>query len=165
MLVSVPTDRVLTVTAEPGGYGIVWHEGTERNWPVGVATPLVLPAGLYRVETVRGVLRHSVDTPAMAALNATLPRAIEIVRSGAIIAAAINRGNQMSIQEKFARLAERAKAAPAALADRADTVFARLDAVESRAGAALDRIETAVVNDAEAAAAAIEDAANQLTNQ
>lgn len=163
--ISVPADHVLTVTADAGGYGTVWEEGTNRYWHVGHRTPLRLGAGLYRVVTIRGTVSHSVDSLAIAALNATLPRATAIVTTGADIATAINKGSAaMGIQDRFKRLAERAKSVPQQLGDRADAAFARLDSAEQKAGDALTRIEVAVVSDAEAAALAIEDVANQLSN-
>jgi hypothetical protein len=163
--IPVPADHVLTVTADVGGCGTVWEEGTNRHWHVGDRTPLRLGAGLYRVVTIDGVVRHSVDSLAIAALNATLPRATAIVTTGADIAALINKGSAaMGIQDRFKRLAERARTVPQQLGDRADAAFARLDSAEQKAGEALTRIEVAVVSDAEAAALAIEDVANQLSN-
>jgi hypothetical protein len=164
LLVNVPADHVLTVTADAGGCGTVWEEGTNRHWHVGDRTPLRLGAGLYRVVTIDGRIDHSVDSLAIAALNATLPRATAIVATGAIIAEAINRGSTMAIADRFKRLAERAKSVPLALGERADAAFARLDSAEQKAGEALTRIEVAVVSDAEAAAREIEDVANQLSN-
>ena len=165
MTIPVPADHVLTVTADAGGCGTVWEEGTNRHWHVGDRTPLRLGAGLYRVVTTRGTVTYSVDSIAIAALNATLPRATAIVATGADLAALINKGSAaMSIQDKFKRLAERAKAVPQQLGERADVAFARLDSAEQKAGDALTRIEVAVVSDAEAAALAIEDVANQLSN-
>lgn len=165
MTIPVPADHVLTVTADAGGYGTVWEEGTNRYWHVGHRTPLRLGAGLYRIVSIRGDIQHSVDSLAIAALNDTLPRATAILATGADIAAAINKGSvAMSIQDKFKRLAERAREVPQQLGDRADAAFARLDGAEQKAGEALTRIEVAVVSDAEAAASAIEDVANQLSN-
>jgi hypothetical protein len=163
--IPVPADHVLTVTADAGGCGTVWEEGTNRHWHVGDRTPLRLGAGLYRIVTIDGTVRHSVDSLAIAALNATLPRATAIVATGADIATAINKGSAaMGIQDRFKRLAERARTVPQQLGDRADAAFARLDSAEQKAGEALTRIEVAVVGDAEAAALAIEDVANQLSN-
>lgn len=165
MTISVPADHVLTVTADPASYGTVWEEGTNRYWHVGHRTPLRLGAGLYRVVTIRGDIQHSVDSLAIAALNDTLPRATAIISTGADIATAINKGSAaMGIQDRFKRLAERARTVPQQLGDRADAAFARLDSAEQKAGDALTRIEVAVVSDAEAAALAIEDVANQLSN-
>lgn len=164
-LVSVPTGDVLTVSAEAGGYATVWQEGTKNQWSVGAKTPLRLGPGLYRVETVRGQVSHSVDSQAIAALNATLPRATDIVRNGAALAQVINQGSAaMALKDKFARLADRAKAVPAALGERADTVLDRLASVETRGDVALTKLD-AVVTDAEQAAAAAEDAVSQITNQ
>lgn len=163
--IPVPADHVLTVTANPASYGTVWEVGTNRHWHVGDRTPLRLGAGLYRIVTIDGRIDHSVDSLAIAALNDTLPRATAIVATGADIATAINKGSAaMGIQDRFKRLAERAKSVPLALGERADAAFARLDSAEQKAGDALTRIEVAVVSDAEAAALAIEDVANQLSN-
>lgn len=164
MTIPVPADHVLTVTANPASYGTVWEVGTNRHWHVGDRTPLRLGAGLYRVVTIRGDIQHSVDSLAIAALNDTLPRATAIISTGADIATAINKGSNMAIADRFKRLAERARTVPIALGDRADAAFARLDSAEQKAGDALTRIEVAVVSDAEAAALAIEDVANQLSN-
>jgi hypothetical protein len=66
------------------------------------------------------------------------------------------------LQDKFKRLAERAKAVPAALGQRADAALARLDAVEARS-VVFDKLD-AIAADAEQGVAAAEDALNQLTN-
>jgi hypothetical protein len=163
--VPVPADHVLTVTADAGGCGTVWEEGTNRHWHVGDRTPLRLGAGMYRIVTIDGRIDHSIDSNAIAALNATLPRATAIVATGADLAATINKGSAaMGIQDRFKRLADRARTVPQQLGDRADAAFARLDSAEQKAGDALTRIEVAVVSDAEAAAREIEDIANQLSN-
>lgn len=161
--VTVAPGEVLTVTADAGSYGTVFQElPPHGQWTVSAKSPLNLGPGRYRIETVIGSIRHSVDSRAVAALNATLPRATELIRSQAIITKAIVEGRPM-LSDKFKRLAERSKAVPEALAQRADRAFERLDAAETRAINGLDRIEKSVT-DAEDAAAVVEDAANQLTN-
>lgn len=162
MLISVPHGDVLTVTADhPGSYGTVWRDDHAGQWTVSAKSPLHLGPGRYRIETVRGNIRHTVSSRAVAALNATLPRATEIIHDAANIAQAINGKNTM-LQDKFKRLAERAKAVPAALSDRADKSLARLDAVEARS-VVFDKLD-AIATDAEQGVAAAEDAVNQLTN-
>lgn len=161
--VIVAPGEVLTVTADAGSYGTVFQDMPQTGqWTVSAKSPLNLGPGRYRIETVIGSIRHSVDSRAVAALNATLPRATEMVRSQAIITKAIIEGRPM-LSDKFKRLAERSKAVPEALGQRADRAFERLDAAETRANNGLDRIEK-VASDAENAAAVVEDAANQLTN-
>lgn len=162
--VNVATGEVLTVTAAVGSYGTVWSVPGAHQWSVGAKSPLRLPPGTYRIETVKGSVSHTVSSAAVAALEATLPGATATIASAAVIAKAIQDGKAaMSLHDKFARLADRAKTVPAAFAERGDKALARLDAVEARGGAALDKLD-AVVADAEQAAAVTEDAVNQLTN-
>lgn len=163
-IISVPAGHVLVVTAEPGGYATVWQEGTSAQWTVSAKSPFRIGAGLYRLETVTGTVRHSVESLTVAALSETLPRATEIVTAAANVATAINQGSRaMSIQDKFRRLAERSKAVPAKLGERADAVTLRWDALEARGGTAFAGHE-AVLADAEQGVTAAEDALNQLTN-
>lgn len=151
---TVADGDVLTVTADAGSYGTVF--GPNGQWTVSAKSPLNLPPGHYRIETVIGSISHSVSSRAVAALEATLPRATEIVASAANIAGAI------VLQDKFKRLAERAKAVPATLAKRADSTLARLDAVEARS-VVFDKLD-AIATDAEQSVSVAEDALNQLTN-
>lgn len=153
--VTVADGDVLTVSADVGSYGTVF--GPNGQWTVSAKSPLNLGPGHYQIETVVGTVRHEIQTRAVAALAATLPRATEIVSTAANIAGAI------VLSDKFKRLAERSKAVPAALAKRADALEARWDAVEQRGEKAFAGHE-AVAADAESAAAAAEDALNQLTN-
>lgn len=145
---------VLTVTAEPGSYGTVFAK--DGQWTVSARAPLRLGPGLYTIETVKGAVRHEVSSRAVAALAATLPRATEIVSTAANLAGSI------MLSDKFRRLADRAKAVPAALSERADAALARLDAVEARS-AVFDKLD-AIATDAEQSVQAAEDAVNQLTN-
>jgi hypothetical protein len=145
---------VLTVTAEPGSYGTVF--GKDGQWTVSARAPLRLGPGLYTIETVVGRISHSLDSQAVAALKATLPRATEIVSTAANLAGSI------MLSDKFKRLADRAKAVPAKLSERADAALARLDAVEARS-VVFDKLD-AIATDAEQSVAAAEDAVNQLTN-
>jgi hypothetical protein len=151
---TVADGDVLTVTADAGSYGTVF--GPNGQWNVGAKSPLRVGPGHYRIETVIGTVRHSLDSQAVAALKATLPRATEIVGAAANIAGAI------MLQDKFKRLAERAKAVPAKLGERADAALARLDAVEARS-VVFDKLD-AIATDAEQSVAVAEDALNQLTN-
>jgi hypothetical protein len=153
----VADGEVLTVTADAGSYGTVFQlTGGVGQWTVSAKSPLNLGPGRYRIETVKGSISHTVASRAVAALTATLPRATEIVSAAANIAGAI------VLQDKFKRLAERAKAVPAALGQRADAALARLDAVEARS-VVFDKLD-AIAADAEQGVAAAEDALNQLTN-
>lgn len=145
---------VLTVTADAGSYGTVFAK--DGQWTVSARAPLRLGPGLYRIETVTGRISHSLDSQAVAALKATLPRATEIVSTAANLAGSI------MLSDKFKRLAERAKAVPAKLSERADAALARLDAVEARA-TVFDKLD-AIATDAESAVGVAEDALNQLTN-
>lgn len=149
---------VLTVTASSGSYGTVFAQDGGQ-WTVSARSPLRLGPGRYRVETVKGTVTHSLDSHAVAALKATLPRATEIVFTAANIATGI-RTDMLS--DKFKRLADRAKAVPAKLGERADAALARLDAVEARS-VVFDKLD-AIAADAEQGVAAAEDALNQLTN-
>jgi hypothetical protein len=153
--VTVADGDVLTVTADAGSYGTVF--GTAGQWTVSAKSPLRVGPGHYRIETVIGTVRHATDSQAVAALKATLPRATEIVSTAANIAGAI------VLQDKFKRLAERAKAVPAKLAARADKVNAAWDALEVDGDEAFDGHE-AILTDAEQGVAAAKDALNQLTN-
>lgn len=153
----VADGEILTVTADVGAYGTVFQDApSQGQWTVSARSPLNLGPGRYRIETVTGLLNHSVASRAVAALSATLPRATEIISAAANIAGAI------VLQDKFKRLAERAKAVPAKLGERADAALARLDAVEARS-VVFDKLD-AIASDAEQGVAAAEDALNQLTN-
>lgn len=151
---TVADGDVLTVTADAGSYATVF--GPNGQWNVGAKSPLRLGPGHYRIETVVGTVSYSLDSQAVAALKATLPRATEIVASAANIAGAV------MLSDKFKRLADRAKAVPAKLSERADAALARLDAVEARS-VVFEKLD-AIASDAEQSVAAAEDAVNQLTN-
>lgn len=168
-LISVADGEILTVTADAGSYGTVWQEGTTSQWSVGARAPLRLAGpALYRVETVKGNVTHSVSGRDVAALVETLPRATEIVRSERIVTAAIIESKRskstMGLADKARLLAERAKAIPAKHSDRMDAISARLESADARATDAADRIEIAVVAQVEQSAVEMEDVANQLTN-
>lgn len=152
---TVADGDVLTVSADVGSYGTVF--GPAGQWTVSAKSPLNVGPGHYRIETIRGVVRHSVQSRAVAALEATLPRATEIISTAANIAGAI------VLSDKFRRLAERSKAVPVALAKRADALEAKLDDIEARGEKAFAGHE-AIAADAEQSIAAAEDALNQLTN-
>jgi hypothetical protein len=155
--VTVADGDVLTVTAAAGSYGTVFAVSPNLGqWNVGAKSPLRLGPGHYRIETVVGTIRHEMDSQAVAALKATLPRATEIVGAAANIAGAV------MLSDKFKRLADRAKAVPATLSRRADAALARLDAVEARS-VVFDKLD-AIASDAEQSVQAAEDAVNQLTN-
>ncbi|WP_448043772.1 hypothetical protein [Bradyrhizobium liaoningense] len=157
MSIVVADGDVLTVTAESGSYGTVFDLGASKGqWTVSARAPLRLGPGLYRIETVKGTVSHSLDSQAVAALKATLPRATEIVSTAANVAGAV------MLSDKFKRLAERAKAVPATLSRRADAALARFDDIDSRSEV-FDKLD-AIATDAEQSVAAAEDAVNQLTN-
>jgi hypothetical protein len=169
-IVSVADGQVLTVTADAGSYGTVWQEGTTHQWTVGAKSPLHLGAGLYRIETVRGNVTHSVDSQAVASLNAVLPTITEDVWSQRIVTAAIIDGLQArrssgvsAFADKFKLLVERVKEVPSALEARIDPLFPRLDAAEAKGGAAAVGLEAHVAG-VEAGVAAIEDVVNQISN-
>lgn len=151
---TVADGDVLTVTADAGSYGTVF--GDAGQWNVGAKSPLRVGPGHYRIETVVGTIRHTTESQAVAALKATLPRATEIIGAAANIAGAI------MLQDKFRRLAERATAVPAKLAERADSALARFDDIEARS-IVFEKLD-AIATDAEQSVAVAEDALNQLTN-
>lgn len=163
--ITVADGEVLTVSATAGSYGTVFQElPPNGQWTVSAKSPLNLGPGRYRIETVLGTVRHSVDSRTVAALNATLPRLTAAAKLGAdVVAYASAKDPRPMLSDKFKRLAERSKAVPETLGKRADLAFERLDAAETRANNGLDRIEK-VASDAENAAAVVEDAANQLSN-
>lgn len=69
----------------------------------------------------------------------------------------------MALQDKLKLLAARAKKLPADIEAAADKLSARIDSVDTRALASFASMHS-VLDDAEKAVAATEDAANQLTN-
>jgi hypothetical protein len=150
--IRVAPDEILTITAPAGAWGNVTRHGTNQNWHVGDTSPLKLGPGLYFVDDH---LTCNATSQAVAALETTLPRATEIIRSERII--------RMALGDKFKNLAERARSVPAKLSERADAAFARLDKVEARGDQAFTGFET-MLTDVESGVAAAEDALNQLTN-
>jgi len=169
--VSISDGQILTVTADKGSYGTVWNEGSIGQWTVAAHAPLRLARpGVYRIETVRGNVTHSIDGHAVAALAETLPARTEVVRSARIITSALVEGQQaieelkrMSLHEKFKRLAERTQTVPRALSDRADKVLGGFDRLEKHGDATLGGLEV-VLSAAEAGLSVAEDALNQITN-
>lgn len=164
-LVAVGADEILTVTADVGSYGTVWEGGTTRQWSVGAKAPLRLGPGLYRIETIKGTVGHSVSGSATEALAAALPRATEIVRAGADIATAINQRDKpvSAFADKFRLLAEQVKEIPAGLEARVDPLFPRLAGAKAKGHAAAGKLESHVAG-LEDGVAAIEDVANQISN-
>lgn len=159
-LVTIADGEVLTVTAEAGG-GTVQGEGHVAQWAVKPGAPVRLGRpGVYRLE---GNVTHSVDGQAVAVLAATLPRATEIIKSARIVASAIVGSGSVSMQDKFKRLAERARTVPRVLSDRADVAFTRLDAIELRGDTTFGGLES-VLTDVEGGIGHAEDALNQITN-
>ncbi len=183
--VQIPAGGVLTITADEGSAGFAMRETGDgykimKLW-VNAGIPAVvgpLPENSsFRIKTTKGTLRYALALPpgvvaqpepepttTVAALEQTLPRATEIVKTGATIAKALNEGKAaMSLVDKMRGLADDAKKIPQQLSDRVDQVGARLANAAKRGHGALDGIE-GIAADAEAAAQATEDAVNQLTN-
>ena len=154
-IVRVAEGDILTVT----GSGVVSEDGSASEWHV-TESPLHLGAGLYRLT---GSVQHSVKSGTVAALEARLPRATEIIKSAAKVAAAIRRDRPMSLADKMKHLADRAKAVPQSLESLADKHLSRLDALEARGGDTFSKLG-AVLDQTEGGIAAAEDALNQLTN-
>ena len=69
----------------------------------------------------------------------------------------------MALHEKLKALAAKAKKLPADIEAQADALAARIDAVDTRAVNSFGRLRD-VLDDADAAVAATEDAVNQLSN-
>jgi len=69
----------------------------------------------------------------------------------------------MSLQDKLRALAAKAKKLPADIEANADALAARIDAVDTRAVNSFGKLAS-VMDDADAAVSATEDAVNQLTN-
>ena len=70
---------------------------------------------------------------------------------------------QMALHEKLKALAAKAKKLPADIEANADALAARIDAVDTRAVNSFGAL-AGVMEDADAAIAATEDAVNQLSN-
>jgi hypothetical protein len=150
--IRVAADEVMTITAAPGAWGTVGQHESRSHWHVGPTSPLTVGPGLYFISDT---LTCNTTSRAVAALAATLPRATQLVRSQRILT--------MALADKMKNLAARAKAVPAALSDRADAAFARLDNVERRGDHAFAGFDS-VLTDVETGIVAAEDALAQLTN-
>lgn len=79
------------------------------------------------------------------------------------LGSATPRKHPMSLQDKLRALAAKAKKLPADIEANADALAARIDAVDTRAVNSFGKLAS-VMDDADAAVSATEDAVNQLTN-
>jgi hypothetical protein len=101
----------------------------------------------------------------MKALSQAIDKSSDTIAAATPIAKAIIEGKaaKMALKDKFAMLADRSKAIPVALAEKADKLHERMDALQARGNKAFAGLD-AVLTDAEHGVAAAEDAVNQLTN-
>lgn len=168
--VTLPLGKLLVVQAAPKSRGAIWRippnmygKRSIIAWAEANALTTLGPYAdtrTLRIEALSGEIDYEVQDLIVAQLENQISR----IRSATVIAKALNEGKRaMSVLEKFKHLAERSKAVPAKLGDRADKALARWDAVESRGNGAIDNLDN-VIDQAEQSAAVMEDALNQLTN-
>jgi hypothetical protein len=148
--------ETLTVQAGATSHGCVWllADVPVRLADVGPGTSLpITRGGTYRVESVTGPIECEL-TASVAEAPAPAP----------VVPPDISKGRQaMALNEKFARLAQRANAVPKKLEEQADSLFLRLDAVEQRGAEAFDNMHR-VLQDVEAGVTAAEGAVRELSN-
>jgi hypothetical protein len=168
--ITLPVGKILTVWADENSRGSVWklpEDAYGKRIIVGWAEPNApFQAGPFRETRTFKIVAMSgeLEFETKELIVAQLERATDRIRSATVIARALNEGKKaMSVLEKFKRLAEVSKEVPAALGDRADKSIARFEKAKVRGNASLDNLDV-VIADAEASAATIEDAVNQLTN-
>jgi hypothetical protein len=167
--ITLPVGRVLVLNGSDGGRAALWRLPDSPYGKRSIHTALTagqVTLGPYPQTRTFKLIVDAGDFESVTqdALVAELERTTDRIRSATVIAKALNEGKKaMSVLEKFKHLAERSKAVPTVLGDRADKAIARWDAVEKRGHGAIDNLDV-VIDQAEQSAAVMEDALNQLSN-
>ena len=165
--------ETLTVSALAGA-GIVWRLPDDPGNPTDIPTPRTVDVAAgtskaigpfttkseHRLDAQGGPLAYEMTH---ADPVKQIEAGLQTIKSAIETAVAKRTGNAMNLQDKLRTLAAAAKKLPADIEANADALAARIAAVDTRAVNSFGKLHS-VLDDAESAVGATEDAVNQLSN-